>query len=60
MKTTTNNPSSVLEELIKKGRRYPEGKFPFYDDRLIGRLRNSPIDFDKEVYVGSTVFFKPR
>ena len=56
MNRSTNNPSSVLEELIEKHRRYPKGKFPYYDDRLMGRLKNSPIDYDKEVYVGSTVF----
>ena len=51
MNRSTNNLSDI-KKLIEKHRRYPVGKFTFYDDRLIGRLHNSPIDFDKEVFVG--------
>ena len=58
MNRTKNNnfSSSSLQELIKKRRRYPVGEFTFYDDQLLGRLDNSPIDFENEVYQGTNPF----
>ena len=42
--------------MIKKHRRYPEGKFPLYDSRLVARLGNSLLNFEDGIYRESNVF----